>query len=158
MLPNAKFVNRLLEITHKNRAIRFILRNNYSHSHAHTERRGRVISSSEKRNKPSRCLITVKMDQWRKQMREFAETEFLPDTKDRFNLSCILLKSETRGYLLPPSPYSPSLSYTYTSAFSLLSVFDTTPRGMLTFQTSLLFATQKHIAGRGRTGLKSGLI
>lgn len=40
-------------------------------------------------------------------MREFAETEFLPDTKDRFNLSCILLKSETRGYLLPPSALLP---------------------------------------------------
>jgi len=89
----------------------------------------------------------------RKQMREFeCETEFSLDIKDRFNLSCILLKSETRGYLLSPSSHPPSLSYAHTFVFSLLSSVRHDPAGMLTFQTSLLFATQKHIAGRGRTG------
>lgn len=66
----------------------------------------------------------------RKQMREFAEIEFSLDTKDRFNLSRILLKSETRGYLLAPSSRPPFVvARTHARLFSPLQC-STRPRGV----------------------------
>lgn len=111
--PNAKFIARLLKVgrnSRKNYTVRCLVIKRLRNNCYRPPRNADVLLAQVK--KTTRLLDAPdchKDGLMRKQMQEFAETEFSLDTRDRFNLSCIPLKSEARGYLFPPSSH-PSLS------------------------------------------------